>query len=394
MRFVTWNQPGIHYDDVNLYWSVEGAYLLEPGDPGYVADPTSASFPKPKNQTKRKYRMSNPTPGPIPLLIAAGEDLCDGLDTHAVALGIKQNTAAVTRADLEALKLKQNAFKTGHDAIIAAYTALRLADSNAKGFIARCIKVFIPTLGDTYGEEWVPTGLPGPGLSPPRTQDERFTALDGLRAYLVANPSMEVTTPKLTVTAALATTLHTAYSTARNGLASAISGNAEAEIQRDGADAAFRLRYRAVINELEGGLLGDDDPDWYDFGLNRPADPSTPGVPGDVSAAAIGGARVLAQAGFSRRANSLNFYKKVVGVDAEPVKVTNTEGNQFTIEGLPVGATVEITVTGVNDAGEGVASDPVSVNDSQNGLRSAQEYGSMIVISSSVATCTRQSSGR
>jgi hypothetical protein len=361
MRFVTWNELGIHYDDVNLYWSVEGAYLLERGDLGWVADPASASFPKAIKKTKRKYTMSNPTPGPIPLLIAAGEDMCDGLDTHEVALDIKQNTAAATRADLETLKLKQNAFKTGKDAITAANTAIRLADSNAKGFIARCIKVFIPTLGDTYGAAWVPTGLPGPGLTPPRTQDERFTVLDGLRAYLVANPTMEVSTPKLTVTAALATTLHEAYSAARNALAGATSANAEAETQRDAADAAFRLRYRGVINELEGGLLGDDDPEWYDFGLNRPADPSTPGVPGDVTAVAIGGARVLAQAGFSRRANSLNFYKKVAGVDAEPVKVTNTEGNQFTIEGLPVGATVEITVTGVNDAGEGVASDPVSV---------------------------------
>src|SRR5437773_2690463 len=112
MQFVTWNQLGIHYDDVNLYWSVQGAYLLFPGDSGWVADPTSASFPKPKKKAKRKYTMSNPTPGPIPLLIAAGEDMCDGLDTHAVALDVKQNTAAATRADLDALKLKHNAFKT------------------------------------------------------------------------------------------------------------------------------------------------------------------------------------------------------------------------------------------------------------------------------------------
>ena len=47
--------------------------------------------------------------------------------------------------------------------------------------------------------------------------------------------------------------------------------------------------------------------------------------------------------------------------DAVPVKVINTEGTQHTIEGLTAGATVEITVTGVNDAGEGQPSAPVQV---------------------------------
>src|SRR5205085_7381555 len=50
MRIATWDS-GLHWDDPNLRWG-EPAYLLEPGDPGYVADPRSASFPasKPKKQ--------------------------------------------------------------------------------------------------------------------------------------------------------------------------------------------------------------------------------------------------------------------------------------------------------------------------------------------------------
>ena len=63
----------------------------------------------------------------------------------------------------------------------------------------------------------------------------------------------------------------------------------------------------------------------------------------------------------ARRANSFNYYKKVVGTDAQPVKVINTQGTQHTLEGLAVGATVEITVTGVNDAGEGQASAAVQM---------------------------------
>jgi hypothetical protein len=44
---------GLHLDDPNLFWG-DPSYLLEPGDPGYVADPTSASFPLTKPSTKRK----------------------------------------------------------------------------------------------------------------------------------------------------------------------------------------------------------------------------------------------------------------------------------------------------------------------------------------------------
>ena len=258
MKFVTWDMPGIHYDDPNLYWG-NPSYLLEPGEPGYVADPTSASFPK-SSKSKRKYKMANPTPTSIGDLIAAGEDLCDGLDPHAVAINVKQNTAAVSRADLTAL----------------------------------------------------------------------------------------------------ATTLHAALSTARVGVAHALSNTKAKLLLRDTTEAAFRMRYRGVIAELEQ-LLSDEDPKWYGFGLNRPADPSTPGVPGDVTATALAGGRVLVQVGFARRANSFNYYKQVTGTDAAPVKVLNTEGTQHTLEGLPAGATVKITVTGVNDGGEGVASDPVSV---------------------------------
>ena len=44
--------------------------------------------------------------------------------------------------------------------------------------------------------------------------------------------------------------------------------------------------------------------------------------------------------------------------DAEPVKLLNTQSTQQTFENLPADVTVEITVTGVNDAGEGPASEP------------------------------------
>jgi len=103
--------------------------------------------------------------------------------------------------------------------------------------------------------------------------------------------------------------------------------------------------------------------------MNRPNDPPQPGQPSNVHGTALGAARVLVQVDGARRANSFNYYRKITALpagsplqpDANPVKVINTQGTQHSLEGLPVGATVEITVTGVNDAGEGQPSEPVPV---------------------------------
>ena len=46
---------GLHWDDPNLRWG-DPSILLEPGDPGYVSDPTSASFPA-TSTPKRKHTM-------------------------------------------------------------------------------------------------------------------------------------------------------------------------------------------------------------------------------------------------------------------------------------------------------------------------------------------------
>ncbi len=366
MRYVKWGDP-VKYGDKNLYWGSPASYLLEKGDPGWVNDPDSASYVAPTTKHKpRKYMASNPTPDPLGELISSGEDLCDGLQQHEATIGIKQNTFADTRADLDALIAAKNAANAADGAQPAAYTALRTADSNGKGFIARAIKLLSITLGDAWSDAWLATGLPDNTVGIPRTQDGRFAALGGLKAYFTANPSMENSNVNVNVTAAIAATLYTAVSDARKGVGNALKLSSDKHQALDAAKQTFRDRYRAAIDEI-GQRLSDDDAMWYDFGLNRPNDPGQPGQPSNVHATPLSAARVLVQVDGARRANSFNYYRKIIALpagsplqpDAKPVKVINTQGTQFTFENLPVGATVEITVTGVNDAGEGQASDPV-----------------------------------
>jgi hypothetical protein len=280
------------------------------------------------------------------------------LQQHAAAIGIAQNTYALTRADLDALITAQNALNAAEGAQPVAYAALRTADSNGKGFIARTIKVLSIALGNDWSDAWIATGLPDNTVGIPSTQDQRFAALNSLAAYFTANPAME--NAPLNVTAAIATALYTAISNARQGVGNALNLTKQKVIARDAAKEVFRNRYRGTLNELEQ-LLDPEDPRWYDFGLNRPADPAQPGVPSNVHVTALGSSRVLVQIDGARRANSFNYYKQVVGTDAQPVKLTNDPGTQQTFENLPTGATVNFTVTAVNDAGEGQPSNSVSV---------------------------------
>lgn len=301
---------------------------------------------------------SNATPLALNELIAAGEDLCDGLNQHAVALGITSNTFAKTRAELDELIAAEAAFKAAQSAQGTAYAALRTADSNGKGFIARAVKVLSIGLGNDWSDAWLATGLPDNTVGIPTTQDGRFAALGGLNAYFLANPGME--NAALNLTAGIANTLYMAISDARQAVGNALTNTKNRLITRDNKETVFRDRYRGAINEI-GQAINDEDPMWYDFGLSRPADPSQPGQPANVHATPLGAGRVLVQIDGARRANSFNYYQKVVGTNAAPVKLLNDPGTQQTFENLPVGATVEFTVTGVNVAGEGQPSTAVSV---------------------------------
>ena len=51
MRTVSWDSgdPEIHFDNPNLHWG-NPAYLLEPGDPGYVGPIPSVNKPKKKGK--------------------------------------------------------------------------------------------------------------------------------------------------------------------------------------------------------------------------------------------------------------------------------------------------------------------------------------------------------
>jgi hypothetical protein len=87
-----------HWDDPNARWG-DPSYLLEPGDPGYVPDPTSASFPA--TPKKKKGTM------PQNILIERGDKalaeqmvhVADNIDSYSATLDLTTAQVNAHKAD-------------------------------------------------------------------------------------------------------------------------------------------------------------------------------------------------------------------------------------------------------------------------------------------------------
>ena len=105
-----------------------------------------------------------------------------------------------------------------------------------------------------------------------------------------------------------------------------------------------------LIGELEQ-LLDDDDPAWHAFGLNRPSDPSTPDVSGNVEARAGLPGSIHVSWDASQRAGRHKIYLKENGSADHQLIATAADCNAV-ISGLKASDTVGVPVTAANRAGE------------------------------------------
>lgn len=296
---------------------------------------------------------TNALPRQLDRIFALAEDMADGLQTHESAVGIKQNTEAALRAALSAAQAAENNFQTKRNAKTLAVTAQTVADSNGKAFIAAAKSVLENYLGRHWSSAWASAGFVNGSTAIPNTLAERQSCLDALKTYFTTNPTHQ--NPPLNVTAPKASNLFTALSDARSAVNDAEHVAGAAKAAREAAVATLRTRMSGLVNEL-AQLLDPDDPRWYAFGLNRPADPETPGIPDNLVLTAGPAGTVLADWADARRAVRYRVFKQLVGTDADFVHVLTVSESDATLSGLPSGATLKVQVTAANDAGESAPS--------------------------------------
>lgn len=301
---------------------------------------------------------SNALPNKRDSLFALADDMCDGAHDHEVAVGLKQNLEAVLRPALDAARAAEAAYGTAQVNRKAANAVLTTADNAAKVFIGNARKRLSKFFGESYSTEWGAAGWPNNVTSMPTTQDARFNLVNSLKLYLTGMPAHE--SADMEVTAAIATTLFTNLSNARTGLDQKVTLAGQAKAARDAAETNLRKRMIGLITELET-LLGDDDPLWHAFGLNRPADSEAPEAPTFTTATANGPGHVLVDWDDALRATRYRVWIMIVGTDADFHPVLTVLDSDATLSGLPSGATVKIRVTSGNDAGESEAGPEATV---------------------------------
>jgi hypothetical protein len=312
-----------------------------------------------QNTRKKGRRMAgNGVPTDPDDLLGLGEDIADGLDTLEVAVGVKQNTAAVMRAAMAAYRTADQQVGIAKGNKGAKSDAVAIADDDARIFLLAARKVLALHLGETWSAAWEPTGFPNQSTAVPTKQEARMNLCASLKAYFTAVPAHE--SAPFGVTAAIADTKYTALSDARDANDAAKSAVTDKNAALEGAYKNLRKRTRGLIDEL-GTLLEDDDARWHEFGLSRPADPDTPEIVEELVLTANLPGKVMASWARAPRSSRYRVFVQVVTVDVDFVNRVTVHDPETMLDGLPSGLTLKVYVVSANEAGEAAASETKTI---------------------------------
>lgn len=300
------------------------------------------------------------------------EDAADGAGAHGVAVGLKQNTEAAIRADLEALAGKP----AGPGGVPAAVPGLKglwnakkaaktekgglfvSAKSNGRTLLAACVNVLKPRLGNSWSNVWQNAGFTNGSLAIPANP---LTMLQQMRAYFEANPTheKEEVAVGIDATAEACEAAAQAISTAstNSNQSNVDAGNAKKAL--DQGIKAARRRLTGLREELSQ-LMGGDDERWYAFGFEKPDDPVTPEVPETLVLTDLGAGGLAADWDDARRAESYRAKVENAGTNAVlATKIVADSDADFA--GLPTGVLLRVRITALNDAGESQPGEAVTI---------------------------------
>jgi len=301
---------------------------------------------------------SNKLPANLDELITLAEDAADGAHQLETTIGLQQNKEAGIRADLADLTTQKNTFDAAVSDRVPLVTAQTVARSNARAFLTLARDVFKTFLGSKPSAAWEAAGWPNDSIAVPATSDRLLPLLKSVQLYLTANPPRENAT--LNLTAARAAVLHTALSDARSNVNLQDDTVAQRKTGRDVSEDKLRKRLRGLIDELTQ-LLTPMDSRWLSFGLKRPGAPDSPDAVANTRASALGGGKVRVQGDPTPRAEYYQVWIQVIGVDTDFRLADSPAEPDKILEGLTVGATMNLKLRAVNETGPGPFGSEVQV---------------------------------
>jgi hypothetical protein len=310
-----------------------------------------------KQNKERTKHMKNVIPKKIPALLTLAGDAADGAGTHGATIPLLQNTEVNINADIVPLNAALLAYGQATGLLKAKRAVLHDKTKAGRTFITLTRDNLKPLLGNEYNANWDATGMIG-SLGVRATDGEVLPLLKTFHDYLVANPALEVDAKD--ITAVKADDLFTDLKAARTAVNEQETVTNLALALRNSKASLLRKRLRGLISELSQ-KMGPLDERWLSFGLNKPGAVETPEQVANLVAVLIGPGVVATKWDAAARAKYYHVFKKVVGVDDQYVLVGSPADIDFNLEGLPAGQTVDIVVAAVNNGGEGVQSNKVTL---------------------------------
>lgn len=272
-------------------------------------------------------------------------------------VGLKHNTEAAIRADIEALTGTGDPNQPGLKPIwnrarsqkVAGTADFRNACIQGRKIALACVGVLKPRLGQKWNSAWGTAGFGNGSLAIPRNP---LTTLQQLRIYFAGHPECEVAglAPGIDATAAACEAAARAITRASSASNESVAAAALARTNFLAAMQAARRRLIGLRQEL-AQLMPPDDPRWYEFGLPRPADPRTPEVPANLSvtAGAVGSGNCFCDWDNSVRAES--YRARILHGTTEVAQHLGRESEAH-FSGLPLDVPLTLEVSAINEAGE------------------------------------------
>jgi hypothetical protein len=301
---------------------------------------------------------SNKLPQSRCSLLDLSEDMIDGLQDHGPRIGILQ----WTEDKLTVLLNTSRSAKTAHVTATAQEDTVthqrKIANSNAKAFIATAKRMLGDELGSVPSRAWEDAGWPSGSTEAPYAIEERKKLLGKLIPWLIAHPDKEV--PQKSFTAANGASILTALTNSLQQLSAKIGDRVAATASDLVAEKSLRNGMSGLTAEL-GSIIPGDSPDWYYFGLVPPAKAEVPSPPENIIARQAGATTLVAGCDRSTRATRYIFSLQVVGRDAVPIEQEPRHDPTITFENLPAGADLKLTVHTQNAAGDSPTSAPLLI---------------------------------
>ena len=289
----------------------------------------------------------------IPELIEAGVRASGGATETAATITLVLNTKVTIDSDTAALIEARNLHVVANAELKGRKAVLKSLKAASREYIAAVRDTLKRTLGTRISPAWDTTGFVG-SFEIPTTMAGLKDRLHALKTFLTNNPALEF--PAFDVTAARATILLDELIASDVGLNAHKAIVGTALDTRRKKETALRRRLSGLVNEL-GQQIDPLDQRWTAFGLNKPGAKETPEIPTDVVVTLIGSTAAAIKWPKSARADHYRVCLKIKGIDEGFVEKGRPVDPDFTLEGLPSNAAVEIAISAVNNGGESALSE-------------------------------------